>query len=161
MFWGVRLISEGGTLELKKARFFVFMELQLFKPVPTGVLTEAYGVTLAKVRAGDKDEQTQKRLYRLRAELERLGVPVKKVPGVMLGKEAEADFYRKSFAPYYELEVEKMTWGELMMDFSKLSEYGLYDAAEIIRNEMIKRGTITEDDCETIVDSFCVGGTAV
>lgn len=136
------------------------MELQLFKPVPMHLLVKAYGVTLAKVRAGDKAEQTQKRMFRLKAELEKLGVNAKAVPGVILSEAEEEDFFKKEFAPCYRPAVENMTWCELIMDYTKLSQYGFYDAAEYVYAEMVRRETNGSGDIsdESIEDHLCSAG---
>jgi len=130
------------------------MELKLFGPVPTEMLVEIYGTTLAKVREGDTDKSTQLRLSRLKAELGKLGVPVKSLPGIMLSPEKEADLYKR-FADCYKTCVRNMTWSEIMMNHVKLSEYGFTDAASLIRDEVMRRGHMEESDEETVVDSLC------
>ena len=130
------------------------MELQLFKPVPTKLLVKIYGTTLEKVKEGDKSEPVYSRLFRLKAELKKLGVAVDSLPGIKLATEEEAKLL-KEFADCYKISVHNMTWSEIMMNYVKLYNYGFMDAATIIRDEMTRRGHMEESDDEIVVDSLC------
>jgi hypothetical protein len=131
------------------------MELHLFQPVPTKMLVTIYGTTLQNVKDGNKSESMQLRLFRLKAELKKLGVAVDKLPGIKLSQEKEAELYKR-LADCYEDCVQNMTWSEIMMNYVKLSNYGFKDAATVLGDEMVRRGNMSSDtQDDTVVDSLC------
>lgn len=136
--------------------------MKLFKPVPTKTLVTIYGATLQKVKEGNAETSTQLRLSRLRAELEKLGVPVKKLPGIKLGPQEEEGLQKKFASFYTEEIVHNMTWSEMMMNFVKLSQYGFMDAANLIKDEMMRRGCMkAESTDDTVVDNLCYRDASV
>ncbi len=139
----------------------LFMELHLFGPVPDNLLKEVYGVTLSKVKAGDKSTCLQMRRYRLEGELARIGVDAKKIPGIHMSESSEKELSKK-IAACYNPHVAKMSWSELIMNYTKLTQYGFIDAADVIWAEMNRReGIEASEPSEDVVDPFCKIGAAI